>query len=93
MLKKTVTQITLSFLAVAASVPALATGGKLPERPTKMISTACDLHEQEPAQQGQSVCRYLCRNPDKTKVALVFSSSGLSQCRTPIERTIKVVIK
>jgi hypothetical protein len=93
MLKRTITQITLSFLAVATSVPVLAAGGKLPERPTKLISTACDLHEQETAQQGQSVCRYLCRNPDKTKVALVFSSSGLSQCRTPIERTIKVVIK
>jgi hypothetical protein len=93
MRRKLLAHLVLSFLALASSGTGRASEGKLPDRPTKLVSAACDLSEQETAPQGQSVCRYLCRNPDKTKVAVVFSSSGSSQCRTPIERTIKVVIK
>ena len=66
---------------------------KLPTRPTKLINTSCDINEQEIAAQGQAVCRYICRDTDKTKIAVVFSNSGMSQCRSPIDRTIKVVIK
>ncbi len=65
----------------------------LPERPTKIIPARCDLKERETSAQGQFVCRYICNNPDKSKIALVYSNSGLSQCRTAIERTLKVVIK
>ena len=66
---------------------------KLPERPTKIIGASCDLKERETSPQGQFVCRYICNNADKSKIALVYSSSGLSQCRTAIERSIKVVVK
>jgi len=84
---------TLSFLALMTADCAHGSNGKLPDRPTKLISAACDLNEQEISTQGQSICRYLCRDPDKTKLAVVYSSSGSSQCRTPITRTLKVVIK
>jgi hypothetical protein len=82
-----------AVLAVVAAASAYAAESKLPVRPTKIITTWCDINEQEITAKGQSVCRYLCRDPDKTKVAVVFSSSGTSQCRTPVARTIKVAIK
>jgi len=66
---------------------------KMSKRPTKIIPASCDLKERETSPQGQFVCRYVCNNADKSKIALVYSSSGLSQCRSAIERTIKVVIK
>ncbi len=84
------------FLLLGASaipVASFAAETKLSERPTKLINANCDLEERETSPQGQSVCHYVCSNPDKTKVAVVYSSSGLSQCRTAIERTLKVVIK
>jgi hypothetical protein len=81
------------LLAGFGALQAYAADTKLPERPTKMVTTACDINEQEITPKGQAVCRYLCRDRDKTKVAVVFSSSGTSQCRTPVERTIKVAIK
>ena len=82
-----------ALLAAITTASAYAAETKLPVRPTKIINTACDIDEQEITAKGQSVCRYLCRDPDKTKVAVVFSSLGTSQCRTPVARTIKVAIK
>ena len=88
------TYVYLLLLLTAISSPAVfAADTKLPERPTKIIAASCDLQERETSPQGQFVCRYVCNNTDKSKIALVYSSSGLSQCRTAIERTLKVVIK
>lgn len=83
----------LLLLAVIYSPAVFAAETKMPERPTKIIPARCDLKERETSAQGQFVCRYICNNPDKSKIALVYSNSGLSQCRTAIERTLKVVIK
>ena len=65
----------------------------MPPRPFRVIDTVCDVAVSEISAQGQFVCRYVCRDPDHTKVALVYSSSGTGQCRTPIDRKIKQYIK
>jgi len=83
----------LLLLTAVSSSAVFASETKLPERPTKIVSASCDLKERETSAQGQFVCRYICNNADKSKIALVYSSSGLSQCRSAIERTMKVVIK
>ena len=90
----TTTNVYLLLLLTAISPAAVfASETKMSERPTKIISASCDLQERETSPQGQFVCRYVCNNTDKSKIALVYSSSGLSQCRTAIERTLKVAIK
>ncbi len=93
MIEKSLPRLALFAIATFAAAAAFPADTKLPDRPTKLINVSCDISEQELSPKGQAVCRYVCRDADKTKVALVFSSSGSSQCRSPIERTIKVVIK
>jgi hypothetical protein len=39
------------------------------------------------------VCQYVFRDPDHTKVAVVYSNSGSGQSRTPVKKTIKQTIK
>lgn len=85
--------MSLALAVTLVSITAWAADTKLANRPTKLISASCDINEQETSPTGLSVCHYLCKDPDKTKVSVVYSSSGSSQCRTPIERTLKVVIK
>ncbi len=65
----------------------------VPPKPFRIIDTVCDVAESEISAKGQFVCQYVCRDPDHTKVAVVYSSSGTGQCRTPIERKIKQYIK
>jgi hypothetical protein len=62
-------------------------------KPFRIIDTVCDVSESEISAQGQFVCQYVCRDPDHTKVAVVFSTSGNGKCRTPIDRKIKQTIK
>jgi len=65
----------------------------MPPRPFRIIDTVCDVADSEISPKGQFVCQYVCRDPDHTKVAVVYSSSGTGQCRTPIDRKIKQYTK
>ena len=65
----------------------------MPPKPFRIIDTVCDAADSEISANGQFVCQYVCRDPDHTKVAVVYSTSGSGQCRTPIPRKIKQYIK
>lgn len=65
----------------------------MPPKPFRIIDTVCDVADSEISPKGQFVCQYVCRDPDHTKVAVVYSTSGTGQCRTPIARKIKQTIK
>ncbi len=65
----------------------------MPPKPFRIIDTVCDVADNEISAQGQFVCQYVCRDPDHTKVAVVYSNSGKGACRTPIDRKIKQYIK
>lgn len=59
----------------------------------RLIQTTCDAVGSETAAKGQFVCQYVCRDTDRTKLAMVYSNSGSGQCRSPISRQIKQTIK
>jgi hypothetical protein len=80
------------LLAAMFSLKALA-ATPVPVKPFRIIDTVCDIEESEISPKGQFVCRYVCRDSDHTKVAVVYSSAGSGQCRSPIPRTIKQTIK
>jgi hypothetical protein len=81
-------------LAVTLSASALAAPPvPMPDKPFRLLDTVCDASESEISPKGQFVCLYVCRDPDHTKVAVVYSNSGSGQCRTPINKTIKQTIK
>ncbi|MFM6991628.1 MAG: hypothetical protein ACKOWD_10105 [Rhodoferax sp.] len=83
-----------AFFLVALTTAALAIAATpTPPKPFRIIDTVCDVAESEISAQGQFVCQYVCRDPDHTKVAVVYSTSGNGQCRTPIARKIKQTIK
>ena len=65
----------------------------MPVKPFRIIDTTCDVASKEISPTGQLVCQYVCRDRDHTKVAVVFSTSGSSQCRTPIDKKVKQTIK
>jgi hypothetical protein len=65
----------------------------MPVKPFRIIDTTCDIAESETSAQGQFVCQYICRDPDHTKVAVVYSNAGSGQCRTPVNKKIKQTIK
>jgi hypothetical protein len=77
---------------MALSVSALA-ATPMPVKPFRIIDTTCDMASSEISPQGQFVCQYVCRDPDHTKVAVVFGNAGAAQCRTPIDKKIKQTIK
>lgn len=82
------------LLAMALSASTLAAPPvPMPVKPTRLIDTVCDVADSEISPKGQFVCQYVCRDPDNTKVAVVYSNSGSGQCRTPIKKTIKQTIK
>jgi hypothetical protein len=64
----------------------------MPPRPFRIINSVCDLSENEISPGGQFVCRYVCRDRDKTKASVVYSTSGTGQCRTPVNLNIKQYI-
>jgi hypothetical protein len=81
-------------LAVALSASALAAPPvPMPVKPFRLLDTVCDAAESEISPKGTFVCQYVCRDPDHTKVAVVYSNSGSGQCRTPVKKTIKQTIK
>ena len=81
-------------LSVAISASALAAPPvPMPVKPFRLLDTVCDASESEISPKGQFVCQYVCRDPDHTKVAVVYSNSGSGQCRTPVNKTIKQTIK
>lgn len=82
------TALGLAMLAAGAMLFA-ATPTPMPPKPFRIIDAVCDVAESEISAQGQFVCRYVCRDPDQTKVSVVYSTSGSGQCRTPINRKIK----
>jgi hypothetical protein len=65
----------------------------MPVKPFRIIDTICDVTSKEISPTGQFVCQYVCRDRDHTKVAVVFSTSGSGQCRTPIDKKVKQTIK
>ena len=82
------------LLAMALTTSALAAPPvPMPVKPTRLLDTVCDVSASETSPKGQFVCQYVCRDPDHTKVAVVYSNSGSGQCRTPINKTIKQTIK
>jgi len=60
-----------------------------PARSFQMIDAVCDVDGNETGPKGQFVCQYVCRDRDRTKLAIVYSNSGSGQCRSPINRSIK----
>ena len=82
------------LLAMALGSSALAAPPvPMPVKPFRLLDTVCDVSSSEVSPKGQFVCQYVCRDPDHTKVAVVYSNSGSGQCRTPINKTIKQTIK
>ena len=79
-------------LALALGVGTLA-ATPMPVKPFRIIDTTCDVASSEISPQGQFVCQYVCRDPDHTKVAVVFGNAGAAKCRTPIDKKIKQTIK
>ena len=75
-------------LAVAAPPPA-----PMPARAFQVIDAVCDADSSETGPKGQFVCQYVCRDRDRTKLAVVYSNSGSGQCRSPISRKIKQYAK
>ncbi len=80
------------LVAMALGTSALA-ATPMPPKPFRIIDTTCDAASGEISAQGQFVCQYVCRDPDHTKVAVVFGNAGAAQCRTPIDKKIKQTIK
>jgi hypothetical protein len=81
-------QLAVCVLAMAAAATAIA-APPTPPKSVRIIDTVCDSADSGVSPQGQFVCHYVCRDPDHTKVAVVYSTSGSGQCRTPINRKIK----
>ena len=75
-------------LAAAGSPPA-----PMPARAFQVIDAVCDADSSETGPKGQFVCQYVCRDRDRTKLAVVYSNSGSGQCRSPISRKIKQYTK
>ncbi len=65
----------------------------MPVKPFRIIDTTCDIDSSEVSPKGQLVCLYVCRDPDHSKVVVVYGNAGAAHCRTPIDKKIKQTIK
>jgi len=83
----------LAACAVCAKAEAGPPPAPMPARAFQVIDAVCDADSSETGPKGQFVCQYVCRDRDRTKLAVVYSNSGSGQCRSPISRKIKQYAK
>ncbi len=60
----------------------------------RVVSAKCNLDTRETSESGMGLtaCRYVCEDPDKTKVSRVFMSST-AVCAKSVEEKIKQLIR
>lgn len=81
-------------LALALSGAALAADKDKAKKDYRIVSAKCNLDTRETSETGMGLtaCRYVCEDPDKTKISRVFMSST-AVCAKTVEEKVKQLIR
>lgn len=81
-------------LALVLSGAALAADKDKAKKDYRIVSAKCNLDTRETSETGMGLtaCRYVCEDPDKTKISRVFMSST-AVCAKTVEEKVKQLIR
>ena len=64
------------------------------KKSTRVVDAVCDFDSSKiAAENGNFVCQYQCRDPDRSKIYQVYYSASFKSCPSPLKAQIRQMIR